>query len=305
MFTHRRPLLTSWTTVARLFRGCHGTLSFMRVLVAFVGVLLCAQEPAPRRAAPGRGEAAAIAGSGQDRAAVDRGAKLYATNCAGCHGQTARGGAGAPDLLRSILVLDDEKGILIAPVIRNGRPDLGMPKSTLPDSSIADIVAWIRVQTWAAGHRSTYAFQDVLTGDPKKGEAYFNATCASCHSATGDLKGIGSRYDGFSLQARWLQPRGGRGGGRGARGGRADSSRSAITVTVTTPDGKSVSGTLDRVDDFSVSLHDASGGYHSFLREGDVPKVEVRDPLRPHTELLRKYSDADIHNVTAYLASLK
>jgi mono/diheme cytochrome c family protein len=278
-------------------------------ICAFLLAALFAQEPAVRPGRPGRGADAAIAGSGQDPAAVERGAKLFAANCAGCHGPTGRGAPGAPDLLRSILVLDDEKGILIAPVVRNGRPDLGMPKSNLSDPQIADIVAWIHVQTWAAGHRSSYAYQDVLTGDAKKGEAYFNSTCGSCHSAAGDLKGIGARYDAFSLQARWLQPRGGRGGGgrggRGGRGGAPASDRSAVTVTVTPPNGKPVSGTLDRVDDFSVSLRDAAGEYHSFVREGDVPKVEIRDPLRPHTELLRKYTDADIHNVTAYLASLK
>src|SRR5215472_5816647 len=145
------------------------------ILTAF----LMAQEPAARPQAPGRGAAAAIAGSGQDPAAVERGAKLFATNCGRCHGPAARGGPGAPDLVRSVLVLDDEKGILIAPVIRNGRPDLGMPKSTLPDAQVADIVAWLHVQTWGAGHRSSYPFQDVLTGDAKKGEAYFNSTCAS------------------------------------------------------------------------------------------------------------------------------
>ncbi len=270
--------------------------------------LMSAQEPARRPSAPARGANAAIAGSGQDPAAVERGAKLYAANCAGCHGGSARGGPGAPDLLRSILVLDDEKGILIAPVIRNGRVDLGMPKSNLPDSQIADIIAWIHVQTWAAGHRSSYAFQDVLTGDPKKGETYFASTCASCHSATGDLKGIGARYDAFSLQARWLQPagggRGGGGGGRG-RGSQSTSQRAAVTVTVTPPSGKAVTGRLDRIDDFSVSLHDSNGDYYSFLREGNAPKVEVHDPLRPHVELLRKYTDADIHNVTAYLVTLK
>lgn len=266
---------------------------------------LLAQEPAARPSAAERGAAAAIKGSGQDPAAVERGAKLFSANCAGCHGATARGGPGAPDLVRSILVLDDEKGILIAPVIRNGRPDLGMPKSSLTDPQIADIVAWLHVQTWAAGHRTTYAFQDVLTGDAKKGEAYFNSTCASCHSAAGDLKGIGSRYDPFSLQARWLQPRGGRGGGRGGRGAAPPSGRGAITVTVTTASGQSVTGKLDRIDDFSVSLRDSAGEYHSFLREGDTPKVELHDPLRAHTGLLRKYTDADIHNVTAYLVSLK
>src|SRR5581483_10132309 len=109
---------------------------------------------AQRPPSTGKGPGAAITGAGQDPAAVDRGAKLFATNCAGCHGIAARGSAGAPDLVRSILVLDDEKGILIAPVIRNGRPDLGMPKSSLPDSSVADIVAWLHVQTWSAGHRS-------------------------------------------------------------------------------------------------------------------------------------------------------
>jgi cytochrome c oxidase cbb3-type subunit III len=275
--------------------------------------LLLAQEPvgrpAGRPATPGRGAVAAITGSGQDPAAVERGAKLFAANCAGCHGGTARGGPGAPDLLRSILVLDDEKGILIAPVIRNGRVDLGMPKSNLPDSQIADIVAWIHVQTWTAGHRSSYAFQDVLTGDPKKGETYFANTCAACHSAIGDLKGIGARYDAFSLQARWLQPsgggRGGGGGGRGGRGPAPASERAAVTVTVTPPSGNAVTGKLDRIDDFSVSLRDSQGEYHSFLREGNVPKVEVHDPIRPHVELLRKYTDADIHNVTAYLVTLK
>lgn len=257
----------------------------------------------PAQAPPTRGAAAAVAGSGQDSAAVERGAKLFAANCGGCHGPAGRGGPGAPDLVRSVLVLEDEKGILIAPVIRNGRPDLGMPKSNLTEAQVTDIVAWLHVQTWAAGHRSSYAFQDVLTGDSKKGQDYFAAVCASCHSPTGDLKGIGGRYDAFSLQARWLAP-GGRGGRGGPTVGRGPS-RSAVTVTVTPANGPPISGVLERVDDFSVSLRDTAGEYRSFLREGSVPKVEIRDPLRPHIELLRKYTDADIHNVTAYLVSLK
>ena len=267
------------------------------LILAPAAILLNAQKPAASGAS-----AAAVAGSKEDPAAVERGGKLYVTNCGGCHGATARGGVGAPDLIRSILVLDDEKGILIAPVLRNGRPEQGMPASNLSEAQIADLVAWLHVQTYAAGHRATYAFQDVLTGDPKRGEAYFQSagTCHACHSPTGDLKGIGSRYAAFTLQARWLNPRGGRGG----RGGTA-SSRGAITVTVTPASGLSVSGTLDRVDDFNVSLRDASGDYHSFTRDGSIPKVEIRDPLKAHSELLAKYTDADIHNVTAYLVTLK
>jgi mono/diheme cytochrome c family protein len=278
-------------------------------LVLAPALYIAAQEPTIR---PGRGGAdkgitAAIAGSKEDPAAFERGAKAYTQNCAGCHGATGRGSVGAPDLVRSILVLDDEKGILIAPVIRDGRPDAGMPKLPLTEAQIADIVAWLHVQTYAAGHRTTYAYQDVLTGDAKKGEAYFNSTCKGCHSATGDLQGIGARYDAFSLQARWLQPRGGRGGGGGrGRGGAAPAAdKSATTVTVTLASGESVSGVLDRVDDFSVSLRDSSGEYRSFTREGAVPKVEIHDPLKPHVDLLAKYTDPDIHNVTAYLVTLK
>jgi cytochrome c oxidase cbb3-type subunit 3 len=287
-------------------------------------VYLAAQEPAAGGVGTARGganasanaaaasaaTAAAIVGSKEEPAAVERGGKLYVANCGGCHGATGRGGAGAPDLVRSVLVLDDEKGILISPVLRSGRPDQGMPKPDLSEAQIADIVAWLHVQTYAAGHRGTYAFLDVVTGDPKKGESYFNSTgtCKSCHSATGDLKGIASRYDAFALQSRWLQPRGGRGG----RGGAA-SARGAITVTVTLPSGKSFSGPLERIDDFNISMRDSSGEFHSFdrtvardgARDGAAPKVEVHDPLKAHLDLLGKYTDADIHNVTAYLVTLK
>ncbi len=272
------------------------------LLLAAPIFFLTAQEPATKGAGTRKADdngvtAAAIAGSKEDPAAYQRGAQLYTSYCAGCHGANARGGPGAPDLVRSLLVLDDEKGLLIAPVLRNGRPDAGMPKMGLTEPQIADLVAWLHVQTYAAGHRTTYAYQDVLTGDPKKGEAYFQQTCAGCHSATGDLKGIGSRYDAFTLQARWLQPRGGKGGGA--------PKSAVVTVTVTLPSGEKFSGRLERIDDFSVSLRDSAGDYHSFTREGDAPKVDVHDPLKPHTDLLAKYTDADVHNITAYLVSLK
>jgi mono/diheme cytochrome c family protein len=261
---------------------------------------LCAQEPP---ASTSTNPAAAIAASKQDPAAVERGRKVFATYCAGCHGVAAKGGPGAPDLVRSLLVLDDEKGILIAPVIREGRPDKGMPKLNLTEAQISDVVAWLHVQTYAAGHRTTYEFKDVLTGNAEQGKAYFNGAggCSSCHSATGDLAGIGAKMDPISLQSRWLQPRP---TGR-RRGAPANSPGTAPTVTVTLPSGETFSGTIDHIDDFTVSLRDSNNQFHSFTRNGDTPKVEVHDPLKPHTDMLRKYTDADIHNVTAYLATLK
>lgn len=243
--------------------------------------------------------AAAIAGSKQNPEAVDRGGQVFVAKCAACHGATAKGTSRGPDLIRSVLLLDDEKGILVSPVIRNGRPDKGMPKLNLTEDQISDVVAWLHVQTYAVDHRNTFVFLDVVTGDPKKGEAYFNGAggCAGCHSATGDLKGIAAKYDPHELQGRWLQPRS---FGRGGRGG-----GSVTTVTVTLPSGQTYNGTLDRIDDFNVSLRDSNGDFHSFDREGATPKVEIHDPLKVHTDLLRKYTDADIHNVTAYLVTLK
>jgi len=200
-------------------------------------------------------------------------------------------------------VLDDEKGILIAPVLREGRPDQGMPKPNLTEARISDIVAWLHVQTYAADHRVTYTFLDVVTGDAKKGEAYFNSAgkCSSCHSAKGDLAGIGKKFEPFALQGKWLQPR--VAGGRGAVANVTP--RSAIRIKVTLPSGEVVSGIVDRIDDFNVSLRDSAGEYRSFTRNGDTPKVELTDPLQAHRDMLAKYTDADIHNVTAYLVTLK
>ncbi len=281
--------------------GIRNCLSIAAVFAASVSSH--AQE---RPAAPVAATEAAVAGAKEDPAAVARGNKAYLANCAGCHGVTAKGSPGAPDLVRSVLVLDDEKGILIGPVLREGRPEQGMPKPNLSDAQIADIVAWLHAQTYAAGHRVTYAFLDVVTGDAKKGEAYFNSagTCNKCHSPTGDLAGIAKKYPPFALQGRWLQPR--ESGGRGGRGGGAPSSpRGAVKVKLTLPSGEVVSGTVDHIDDFNVSLRDSAGEYRSFSRNGDVPKVELTDPLKAHRDLLPKYTDADIHNVTAYLVTLK
>jgi mono/diheme cytochrome c family protein len=268
-------------------------------LLAVAASYLCAQEPATSTST---NPAAAIAGSKQDPAAVERGRNVFAVSCAGCHGVAAKGGPGAPDLVRSLLVLDDEKGILIAPVIREGRPDKGMPKLNLTEPQISDVVAWLHVQTYAAGHRTTYEFKDVITGDAQKGKAYFNGAggCSSCHSATGDLAGIAAKLDPISLQSRWLQPR-----PMGRRGASSHSPGATPMVTVTLPSGETFSGRIDHIDDFTVALRDSNNQFHSFTRNGDTPKVEVHDPLQTHTDMLRKYTDADIHNVTAYLVTLK
>jgi cytochrome c oxidase cbb3-type subunit III len=244
------------------------------------------------------------AGAGQvykvyDRATLDRGKKEFVANCGFCHGPSAKGGEGGPDLLRSELVLDDVDGKSIAPVILNGRPDKGMPKFSLTDGQISDIVAFLHEGIRAAAQRDTYQVLNVVTGDPNAGKAWFNGAgnCHRCHAVNGDLKGVGAKYDPVPLQSRIVMPRG---PGKGETG-----DRSARTVTVTLPSGQIFSGKLVRIDDFTVSLTDSGGDYRSFVRDGDVPRVEVHDPLQAHMDLLIKYTDAEIHNLTAYLLTLK
>jgi mono/diheme cytochrome c family protein len=221
---------------------------------------------------------------------VERGKTAFVGTCGFCHGANARGGDGGPDLVRSVIVLDDEGGDKIGPVILGGRADRGMPALSMSKEQIADIAAFLRQQTQAAANRRDYKILNVVTGDAKAGAAYFNGAgkCNSCHSPSGDLAGVASKYDAVALQARFLYPR--------ARGKRTQ-------VTVTPPGGAPISGILEVMDDFTIGLRDSEGFYHSFAR--DAVKVDIQDPLAAHADLLRRYTDADVHNILAYLVTLK
>jgi mono/diheme cytochrome c family protein len=255
------------------------------ILTAFC---LCAQEPPKARpnffglAAP------------PDPAAVARGEKLFVASCGFCHGSTAKGGNSGPDLVRSVLVLHDEGSATeLAPVILQGRPQKGMPKFDMTAAQIKDIAAYLLSRSQSTVLRGEYKILNVVTGDAQKGRTYFAAHCASCHTPAGDLEHIAAKYDPVELQARFLYPKG------------RQSPRSQVKATVTLASGQSVSGTLRSIDDFSVALIDASGQHRSWLLDGDGVRVVLEDPLEGHERLLPQYTDADMHNVLAYLETLK
>ncbi|MGI4853261.1 MAG: c-type cytochrome [Janthinobacterium lividum] len=230
-----------------------------------------------------------------DAAAATRGAKLYSTNCARCHGDDARGTDTAPDMTRSEAVLHDRRENL------HGK-ELGPLLQTLPghnykfnEAQLNDLSSFLSA-TIGKILRSGYNDQPtkLLSGDAKAGEAYFNGagTCSQCHSPTGNLKGVASKYSVAALQQKWIFP----GGGFRAK------TREQVTVKLA--NGKSFTGDTIRIDDFNVTLKGTDGVSRTFSR---VPgtKVTVTDPFAAHTALLPKYTDADIHNVTAYLETLK
>lgn len=240
-----------------------------------------------------------------DPEAAKRGKQFFAATCGFCHGADARGGDGGPDLVRSVLVLHDNNGDRIGPVIHAGRPAKGMPSfANMSKEHIYDIAAFLKSRYQAAANRGTYEFQNIATGDAKAGKAYFDAKCATCHSADGDLAGIASKYDETTLQSIFLYP-------LSNRSGHAPlPSKSTPTVTVTLPSGQTFSGVLDHLDDFSVELTDSAGRLHSWpLNDGteaaEKTVVTVHDPLAAHLALLKQYSDTDMHNILTYLETLK
>ena len=257
----------------------------------------------PAAPAGGHGDFLAI-GTPADPAAAQRGQALFVANCAFCHGSDAHGGNSGPDLVRSVLVLHDKgTGNEIGPVILHGRTGRGMPAFPLSDSQIKDIAQFFLSRSQAAANRMNYKIQNIVTGDPKAGEAYFTAHCANCHSTTGDLAHVAGKYEPVDLQSKFLYPR----QNHNPLGPAAPADpRAAEMVTVRQADGQSFSGTLDHIDDFSVSLTEASGEHHSWLLDEEKGiQVDVHDPLQAHAELLKQYSDADMHNILAYLETLK
>jgi cytochrome c oxidase cbb3-type subunit III len=291
-----------------------------RVAIAIVTLVLISaapartpawfQDPPPSAAVPaapqqGRGQGG---GRGQsaakpvDPAILERGRGLYSVNCASCHGSEARGGETGPNLIRSAVILDDQNGELLLPIVRAGRPERGMPpRPDLSEAQVSDVAAFLRTLRTSGRDPARNRPATIVVGDATAGQAYFAATCASCHSVTGDLKGIASKYsDPRQLQQTWLA--GTAAGGRGAPPGARPK---PVTITVTLPSGERFEGSQARLDDFIVSIVLADGSTRTFPRNGDVPTLEIKDPLQAHRDLVPKYLDRDIHNLTAYLVTVK
>jgi len=225
-------------------------------------------------------------------ALVESGGSLFQQNCAFCHGRDAAGGESGPDLTRSKLVASDSGGDKIGVVVRQGRPDKGMPHFDFSDDQMASIVAFLHHQQSQAsakvGARRGVDVSDLQTGNVEKGKQYFNGAggCSSCHSPTGDLAGVASRYQGLALEERMLYPK-----------------DAKAKVTVTLPSGKAVTGILEYHDEFTIGLRDPDGRYQSWAV--DKVKYSIDAPVNAHVELFSKYTDADIHNLMAYLQTLR
>jgi cytochrome c oxidase cbb3-type subunit 3 len=225
---------------------------------------------------------------------IQAGQRVFTAQCGFCHGRDAMGGESGPDLTRAASVAEDVRGDRLGPLLRAGRVDKGMPAFTLSAADLAAIVAFIHDQKTKAesltGGRRTVDIADLQTGDPEAGRKYFAGACAKCHSATGDLAGVAKRLQGLPLLQRMLYPAQGRGGSR-------------ATVTVRLSSGEVITGRLAYRDEFTIALTDAGGSYRSW--PASRVKFQIDDPLQAHVDQLAKYTDEDMHDVLAYLQTLR
>jgi cytochrome c oxidase cbb3-type subunit III len=236
-----------------------------------------------------------------DPVAVARGKQVFSVNCGFCHGSDGRGGEGGPNLLRSPLVLSDHNGEVIYAVTLVGRPDKGMPKFDLSLDTVADIAAYIHGIPTGRAEKAAFDPNSILVGDAAAGKAYFygKGHCSQCHSLQGDFAMIGSRLDPKTLQDDIISA------GVMTRLGAPLQTAPPRSVTVTLPSGEVIHGILISIDDFNVSLTDSAGARRTLPRDGDQPRVEIKDPLQAHLDHLREWEDSDIHNLTAFLVKQK
>lgn len=232
----------------------------------------------------------AVPVSPEARAHIESGNSLFQQKCAFCHGRDAGGGESGPDLTRSKIVLADVNGDKIAEVVRTGRAGR-MPPFDLSDPDMKDIVAFIHDQqakAKATGQRKGVDVADLQTGNAEAGKQYFEGagTCSKCHSATGDLAHIATKYQGLQLEEQMLYPRHARG-----------------TATVTLASGETLKGIVEYHDEFTLGIKLADGTYRSWP-VGRI-KYTIDAPHEAHVELFSKYTDADIHNLMAYLQTLR
>ena len=231
-------------------------------------------------------------GPAPDKAAAALGAPIYQKNCAFCHGPQARGAEG-PNLIVSDTVLGDDHGEHLIPFLKAGRPEKGMPAfKTLNDDELKQVSEFLHMQVEDVANRGTYQLQNIVVGDPYKGKAYVAANCTACHTE-GNFEHIASKFrTADQLQRGWVWPN------------RPADNSLAISATVKMTDGSIVSGRVTQISDFKISLIDSAGKTHGIARDAGVD-VQTRDPLAAHQKMIDTLKNFDMHNVTAYLESLK
>jgi cytochrome c oxidase cbb3-type subunit III len=242
-----------------------------------------------------------------DQAAHDRGRTLWAMHCVTCHGTQARGSETGPNIIRTKTVNFDrsaqQAGSVLGPFLKAGHStQSGKASASFTDEEVVALAHFLRQRVNDTMRGSAiFTVGDILVGDAKAGETYFNGAggCATCHTATTrSLAGIATRYTPVDLQQRMLFPSAGRGGGRGAV------NPNAVTMTIAPASGPAISGVLVEESDFYVSVRQTDGTLR-VVRRAPGMKFTRTVPLQAHIDLLDRITDTQIHDLVAYLETMK
>jgi mono/diheme cytochrome c family protein len=230
-----------------------------------------------------------------DKAAAARGAPLFQQNCAFCHGQQARGATGA-SLITSDEVLGDDHGEHLLPFLKKGRPEKGMPAfAAMTDAQLTDISEFVHLQVEDVANRGTYQVLNILVGDPDKGYVYVARHCMACHTAETFAHFAGRFRSPEQLQRGWVWP---------SRPAGAGDNPLAVTATVRLPNGSAITGRVTQMSDFRIVMVDSTNQPRSIERKTGV-SVLIADPLAAHEEMIQTLTNQDLHDVSAYLETLK
>ena len=228
---------------------------------------------------------------------IAAGEPRFVARCGFCHGRDAGGGEGGPDLTRSDEVAADVYGDRIGGLIADDLAGGGIHALEIPADELRNIVAFVHDRKAfadaALGGRRFVEAEDMRTGDAGDGQSFFNGAgrCSQCHSATGDLAGIATRFEGLDLMRRILYPAFGR------------PAPAPPVLTVTLPNGQAFTDPLVYRDEFRVALEDSDGQEREF--DTSLVEFEIDDPLETHFELLGVLTDEAMHDLYAYLETLR
>jgi cytochrome c oxidase cbb3-type subunit III len=231
-------------------------------------------------------------GTAPDKEAAARAAPVYQQNCSFCHGPQGRGATG-PSLVTSDVVLADDHGEHLAAFLKKGRPEKGMPAfSQLTDQQLVDLAEFLHLQVEEVANRGAYLVQNIVVGDAAKGETYVAAHCMGCHSAASFAHIANKFRSPDQLQRGWIWP------------SRPADNSLAITATVKGANGVTISGRVMQISDFKITLVSGDGQTH-VIERGPGVDVQLKDPLAPHQAMVMTLKNDDMHDVTAYLETLK
>ncbi len=225
------------------------------------------------------------------KADLEQGKRLFAANCAVCHGPAGTGGRGA-NLARPKLQRASNDHELFF-VIRQGVPGTEMPPAwlLLNEHELWQVTGYVR----SLGRVPT----DPARGDARAGSSLFHtAGCLGCHQVGLEgghvgpsLTDIGLRRGAVYLRAKIMDPA-------------ASLPDDFLQVTVAARDGKKITGVRLNEDGYSIQVRDWSNQLFSFWKE-ELVSLDRQPGRTPMPSYRGRISDSEVDDVVAYLVSLR